>query len=106
MGIYFSCFEFIKRKMSHDRKGSWKEKLKIMLAGGIAGLASWIIGYPIDFLKTKLQSQDLDDKRYTGMRDCFQQTYRKYGLKVFTRGLVTVCLRSIPVNSVGFLVEE
>lgn len=77
-----------------------------MLAGGTAGLISWVVTYPIDFVKTKLQSQDLDHKKYRGMLNCFQRAYKKYGLIVFTRGLVTVCLRSIPVNAVGFLAED
>ncbi len=106
MGIYFTCFESIKSHMSYDREGSHAEKLKIMAAGGLAGLTSWVIGYPIDFLKTKLQSQDLDDKKYSGMVDCFKRTYKKYGAHIFTRGLVTVCLRSFPVNAVGFLMEN
>jgi hypothetical protein len=48
--------------MEHDRKGSWREKIKLMLAGGVAGLGSWIFTYPLDFIKTKIQSQDLDNK--------------------------------------------
>jgi solute carrier family 25 carnitine/acylcarnitine transporter 20/29 len=106
MGLYFTSFNFIKRYMSHDPEGTWREKMKIMFAGGAAGLMSWIIGYPIDFLKTKFQSQDLDDRKYKGMKDCFERVYRKYGKKVFTRGLLTVCLRSVPVNAVSFLVED
>ena len=77
-----------------------------MMAGGTAGLLSWFIGYPIDYLKTKIQSQDLDEKKYKGMWDCFKRHYRKYGMACFTRGLWTVCLRAFPVNTVGFLTED
>ena len=62
--------------MSHDPEGSWTEKLKIMMAGGVAGLSSWVIGYPIDYLKTKIQSQDLDNKQYRGIWNCFWKHYR------------------------------
>lgn len=72
----------------------------------MAGLASWFIGYPIDFIKTKIQSQDLDNKQYKGMVDCFWKSYKQHGASGFTRGLATVCLRSIPVNGVSFLVED
>lgn len=77
-----------------------------MLSGGLAGLSSWVIGYPIDYIKTKIQSQDLDEKKYKNAWDCFMKNYRKHGLKRFTRGLVTVSLRAFPVNAVGFTVEE
>lgn len=75
-----------------------------MLAGGVAGLGSWIFTYPLDFIKTKIQSQDLDNKEYKGLADCFKKNLQEHGGKVFTRGLVTVCIRSFPVNAVGFLV--
>lgn len=106
MGIYFTCFELTRRHMEHDREGSWKEKFKIMTAGSIAGLASWILTYPIDFVKTKLQSQDLDRKTYRGTWHCFTSNLKEHGPRIFTRGLSTACLRSIPVNAVGFLVED
>ena len=77
-----------------------------MSAGGIAGFSSWFIGYPIDFLKTKIQTQDLDNKVYKGMLDCFRQNVQRYGWKCLTRGLVTVCLRAFPVNAVAFYVED
>ena len=77
-----------------------------MMAGGIAGLSSWVIGYPIDYLKTKIQSQDLDNKEYRGMLNCFWKHFRQHGMGGFTKGLWTVCLRAFPVNTVGFLAED
>ncbi len=92
--------------MDHDSKGGVVEKMKIMFAGAVAGLVSWIIPYPIDFVKTKMQSQDLDKRTYKNSWDCFTTNYKEHGWRGFTRGLWTVCLRSIPVNSMAFLIEE
>jgi solute carrier family 25 carnitine/acylcarnitine transporter 20/29 len=75
-----------------------------MSAGSIAGLFSWVFSYPIDFIKTKIQSQDLDNKTYKGIVDCLKTNIREHGKNILLRGLTTVCIRSIPVNSVGFLV--
>jgi len=77
-----------------------------MFAGSSAGLTSWVIGYPIDFVKTKIQSQDLDNKIYKGIFDCLKTNVTQNGRSILLRGLSTVCIRSIPVNSVAFLVEE
>ena len=77
-----------------------------MMGGGVAGISSWFVGYPIDFLKTKIQSQDLDNKVYRGMLDCFRKNVEKYGYRCLTRGLVTVCIRAFPVNAVAFYVED
>jgi len=43
-----------------------------MLAGGVAGLASWVFLYPVDFVKTKIQSQDLENKIYRNSYHCFR----------------------------------
>jgi hypothetical protein len=56
MSIYFTSFEEIKKLMRHDSNGGIKEKLKIMTAGAMAGLGSWVFTYPLDFVKTKMQS--------------------------------------------------
>ena len=105
MGIYFTSYHLIKHHMNTNNESSQALKhFKVMLAGGLAGLTSWVIGYPIDFLKTKIQSQDLDEKKYKSSWDCFMRNYRKYGFRVFTRGLFTVSLRAVPVNAVGFMV--
>jgi hypothetical protein len=77
-----------------------------MFAGALAGLGSWIFPYPIDFVKTKMQSENLDGRKYKNSWHCFISNYRESGWRGFTRGLWTVCLRSIPVNSMAFLVEE
>jgi solute carrier family 25 (mitochondrial carnitine/acylcarnitine transporter), member 20/29 len=92
--------------MRHDKNGGMVEKLKIMTAGAISGLASWVFTYPIDFVKTKMQSENLDSRKYRNSWHCFIQNYREHGWMGFTRGLWTVCLRSIPVNSAAFLIED
>lgn len=56
MAIYFTTFEEVKILMNHQSNGDLIEKAKIMVAGAIAGLGSWIFPYPIDFVKTKMQS--------------------------------------------------
>ena len=70
MSIYFTTFELIKKYMNHDTNGGLVEKMKIMFAGATAGLFSWIIPYPIDFVKTKMQSQNLDNKIYRSSWHC------------------------------------
>lgn len=77
------------------------QKIKVATAGCISGLISWILAYPIDFVKTRMQSQDLDHQIYRNNTHCFRACLAEYGWRGFTRGLWTVCLRSIPVNMVG-----
>lgn len=38
-----------------------------LLSGGISGLACWIVVYPIDFIKTLIQCDDLALPRHRSM---------------------------------------
>ena len=72
-------------------------------AGGIAGSASWFFSYPVDYIKTKMQSQNLYDLKYRNSMDCAKQMYKKEGIRTFFKGLGITLLRSFPVNGVAFL---
>lgn len=72
------------------------------MAGGMAGVFSWIVTFPIDVVKTRLQS-DVAGK-YSGAIDCFKKTYAAEGHKAFSRGLVSTILRAFPTNAATFTV--
>lgn len=88
-------------------EGDDSSKTPIMaafLAGGIAGVTSWLFSYPLDYVKTVIQSQHLEDIKYKGMWDCTVQKYREEGIKTFFKGYGITMLRSFPVNGIGFFV--
>jgi len=86
--IYFSSYNYFKNIKLVEGD------MNIMLAGGNAGLLSWLLTYPIDVVKTRIQlGQD------------------KYILTAFKKGKLfnglKICLiRSFLVNSIGFYVYE
>jgi len=45
-------------------------------AGGIAGSASWLLTYPVDYIKTIMQSQNLTALKYKNSIDCAKQMYK------------------------------
>lgn len=76
-----------------------------LLAGAAAGMGYWVLTYPLDYIKTLIQTDNLDNRKYKGLIDCFNQ--RKHdGIKSFYRGYGVCMLRSIPVNAGGFFVFE
>lgn len=78
-----------------------------MLAGGIAGMAAWTIGTPMDVIKARLQMDGaLGMKRYNGFYHCITETVRTEGVGVFFRSLGINCLRAFPVNMVVFVTYE
>ena len=60
-GIYFYSYEIFKvltyrlDKRFHDEKDFAKRRFMLdLVAGGLAGSFSWLIGYPIDIVKSQI----------------------------------------------------
>ena len=77
-----------------------------MSAGAIAGYVFWLFGFPIDLIKTKIQSDSFVNPKFKSILECIQQTYNAGGLKGFYRGLLPCMLRAGPVNAGCFLTYE
>uniref|UniRef100_A0A8C6TGW8 Mitochondrial basic amino acids transporter n=1 Tax=Neogobius melanostomus TaxID=47308 RepID=A0A8C6TGW8_9GOBI len=76
---------------------------KLLFAGGMSGIASWLSTYPVDVIKSRLQADGVGGvNRYNGILDCVRQSVQKEGLRVFTRGLTSTLLRAFPVNATTF----
>lgn len=77
----------------------------LFMAGGIAGVISWILTVPMDVIKSRLQADGMGEKRqYTGIRDCFQQSYKDEGAAFLTRGMCSTLLRAFFINAACFFV--
>jgi solute carrier family 25 carnitine/acylcarnitine transporter 20/29 len=71
--------------------------------GGFAGAASWLPTYPIDYVKTIIQSQRVNKIVYRSMFHCARVKFEEEGIRTFFKGLGVAMLRSFPVNGVGFV---
>lgn len=77
----------------------------LFMAGGIAGVISWILTVPLDVIKSRLQADGMGEKsQYTGIRDCFRQSYKAEGLAFLTRGMCSTLLRAFFINAACFFV--
>lgn len=61
--------------------------------------------YPVDVIKSKLQTDSLDKSKqqYKGMIDCAIKTWRGQGWRGFTGGLAPTLIRSPFANGATFL---
>jgi hypothetical protein len=92
--------------MSYELLNRWlsgpsKKQLNtpsLLFAGGMAGCISWILTYPIDVIKSRLQA----DTKYKGIIDCFKQSVKDEGFKFLSRGLSSTMIRSFPTNAATF----
>ena len=87
-GIYFSTYNYFKRIQLVEGDKN------ILFSGGIAGMFSWLFTYPIDVMKTRIQSGE----SFT-YRDAYNRGY-------LFRGLGVCLFRSFLVNSIGFYIYE
>ena len=54
-GLYFGSYEYMKKKFGvSDKERTLRSYLSKALAGGLAGIVVWGIGYPFDIVKTEI----------------------------------------------------
>lgn len=104
-GTYFASFEMCARAFSGEETSESAGKLAVFMAGGMAGTASWLVSYPIDVIKSRLQSDGaFGPSKYSGMLDCLRTSIKEEGFGVLTRGLNSTILRAFPTNAATFVV--
>ncbi|KAI4127266.1 MAG: hypothetical protein LQ347_004679 [Umbilicaria vellea] len=103
---YFATYEYVKRAMTPvdaDGKRSGDLSLTaVMTAGGAAGVAMWIPVFPIDTVKSRLQSAE---GRPT-IAGTVRGLYASAGLRAFFPGMAPAMARAVPANAATFLGVE
>ncbi|KAK6153698.1 hypothetical protein DH2020_013337 [Rehmannia glutinosa] len=107
-GVYFWTYEYMREQFHPGCRKSGQETFRTMLlAGGLAGVASWICCYPLDVIKTRIQAQSNSSVvKYSGIVDCFRRSVKEEGYNVLWRGLGTAVLRAFIVNGAIFTAYE
>ena len=107
-GFYFWTYEYMREQLHPGCRKSGQESLRTMLiAGGLAGVASWVGSYPLDVVKTRLQAQSPTSlQKYNGIIDCLRKSVNQEGYDVLWRGLGTAVARAFAVNGAIFSAYE
>lgn len=102
-GIYFFAYEFMTRSAAEN--SDTVSTFHMLLAGGVSGTLSWVLTYPIDVVKSRLQVDGMDGVcKYSGFVDCLKKSIQAEGYCVMTRGLTSTILRAFPTNAATFTV--
>ena len=96
--------------------------MKVLMCGGLAGVVSWTSIFPLDMIKTRVQTQVLHapatDRERSGLLqpetqkkrmssiEIARQAYRTEGAGVFVRGLGICSVRAFIVNAVQWAAYE
>lgn len=103
---YFAGYEWIKRSLTpagEDPKNL--NPLKVLFAGGMAGICNWLVAIPADVLKSRLQIAP-EGTYPNGIRDVFKELIAKEGPMGLYRGIGPVMVRAFPANAACFLGVE
>jgi solute carrier family 25 (mitochondrial carnitine/acylcarnitine transporter), member 20/29 len=123
-GLWFLTYEYLVQR-SVNATGGKRDDLpawKLCGFGAIAGLVLWLGSYPLDVIKSRMQSDvgytnkipesmsDFKEKlaevgvarRYDGMLDCSRKIFAESGLAGFWRGLAPTLVRAIPCSAGTF----
>ena len=75
---------------------------KTIIAGGVGGWCYWFFFYPLDIVKSAIQSDspDKSKKKFNGVIDTYRKLYEDGGIKRFYRGFSPCLMRAIPANAV------
>ncbi|XP_032684722.1 mitochondrial basic amino acids transporter-like [Odontomachus brunneus] len=97
-GVYFVTYEVLTRTSSKQPISTFH----MLVAGGLAGSASWVISYPVDVIKSRIQAES--GNRYSSAWDCLRKSVRAEGYTCLFRGLNSTILRAFPTNAATFTV--
>ncbi|KAM6988485.1 solute carrier family 25 member 15a [Tautogolabrus adspersus] len=104
---FFGAYELCRSKFA-QYKGTDKENigmLPLMFSGGFGGACLWLVVYPIDCVKSRIQVHSLAG-RQEGFRKTFMGIIRTEGISALYSGLTPTMIRTFPANGALFLAYE
>ncbi|KIM45352.1 hypothetical protein M413DRAFT_338382 [Hebeloma cylindrosporum] len=107
-GVYFLTYEkLVQWEMA--KKGIRRDQIKPINSiayGAAAGYALWAVIYPIDMIKSRMQTDGFSPatgQKYKSTLDCVRTVWRTEGAGAFVRGLTPTLIRSPFANGATFL---
>jgi len=107
--VYFGAFIYLKEAF---KPIFGDNSFNTIVVGGLAGLASWVVGYPQDTIKTRIQCDVTNMyQRHrmfndNGIIDCFKKTIRNEGIAGFWKGFSACAIRATFAEAITFTVYE
>ncbi|KAL5120930.1 hypothetical protein ACEQ8H_001118 [Pleosporales sp. CAS-2024a] len=122
-GFYFLSYEWMKQSGISPDDSHREAALKVLLCGGLAGVVTWASIFPLDVIKTRVQTQVLlgethlqheqhallhpaSHERRLSSLDVAKHAYRTEGAAIFFRGLGICSVRAFVVNAVQWAIYE
>ncbi|KAM3616081.1 uncharacterized protein V6R79_012049 [Siganus canaliculatus] len=102
-GAYELCRSKFAQYMGTDKDGIGI--LPLMFSGGFGGACLWLVVFPVDCVKTRIQVLSLTGKQ-AGFVKTFMGIIRTQGFTSLYSGLTPTMIRTFPANGALFLAYE
>ena len=96
-GIYFCTYNHLNYNYNYN-----KNLGKHFIFGSLSGLSAWLFIYPMDLIKTKIQSST----EKIEIKQVIKNIYNNGGLPNFYKGFSLACMRCMPLHGGVFLGYE
>ena len=101
-GGWFAAYHFFGRLMSGTGRAGDANQFSQLIAGGLAGMAYWGLPYPMDTIKSTVQTMPPGTKTLAVAKKLIQER----GFLGLYRGCGVTLVRSFPGNAVTFWMAE
>lgn len=107
-GTYFLVYEaLVANQINKGIKRTDIPTWKLCLFGALSGTTLWFMVYPIDVIKSVMQTDNLKNPKYgKSVMSVAKQLYHKNGLSGFLKGFGPTILRAAPANGATFATFE
>lgn len=111
-GVWFFSYEYAKTELTDYRSRTNNTPTTAddiatpMLAGAFAATTAWVVGYPFDLIKTRIQAGRSSGIYATTYELFSEQGGGVRGFMQLYKGLTLKLLRAIPASAIGFLTYE
>ncbi|CAK7320980.1 Mitochondrial ornithine transporter 1 [Vulpes lagopus] len=103
--FFFCGYELSRSFFASGRSKDELGPVPLMLSGGIAGICLWLVIYPVDCIKSRIQVLSISGKQ-AGFLGTLLSVVKNEGTTALYSGLTATMIRAFPANGSLFLAYE
>ncbi|XP_006731544.1 mitochondrial ornithine transporter 2 [Leptonychotes weddellii] len=103
--FFFGGYELSRSFFASGRSKDELGPIPLMLSGGIAGICLWLVIYPVDCIKSRIQVLSMSGKQ-AGFLGTLISIVKNEGTAALYSGLTATMIRAFPANGSLFLAYE
>lgn len=100
--IHLGTYDLIRENIAKYKNINIKDlsMYNNIFAGSVSGCLFWSVIFPLDVIKSKMQSDNIDKKKriHKNYFNCINNIYKTGNIKSFYKGLVPCMFRAMPAN--------